>query len=476
VAVRFAPSPTGALHPGSARTVIFNHLFARQQGGRFILRIEDTDRKRYAEASLASILDGIRWLGLAWDEGPEVGGPHFPYFQSERLSHYHQAVERLLAAGDAYRCFCTAERLEALREEQRLAGRPTMYDRHCLLLDPGEAERRFAAGEPAVVRMRVPEGETVVADLIRGDRTIANATVDDQVILKSDGFPTYHLAATVDDHLMGITHVIRAEEWLPSTPKHLMLYRMLGWEPPVYAHVPLVLGPDKAKLSKRHGAASLLEYRDQGYLPEAMVNFLAFLGWSPGTEQDLFDVDELIQAFRLDKVQSSPAVFDVAKLDNLNGQWIRRLPPEEFARRVKPFVPWLSDELLLHAAPLIQERITRLTEAPQYLDFLVLRPAELPAELAPKKRTPDETIRVLQEARAYFEGAELGPAMEAGLRQVAEGLGWKAGEIFMTLRVALTGRTVTPPLLESARLLGRAECLVRLDHAIGQLIGRPAAL
>ncbi|MHB8507438.1 MAG: glutamate--tRNA ligase [Candidatus Dormibacteria bacterium] len=470
VRVRFAPSPTGLLHPGGARTVLFNYLFARQNQGSFLLRIEDTDRGRYDEASLTSITEGLRWLGLEWDEGPGVGGGHFPYFQSERLAHYHAAAARLLEGGHAYRCFCTSARLEALRESQRADGRPTRYDRHCAAIPDDESESRFAAGELFVVRMRVPPGTTTTHDLLRGTSAIDNGSQDDQVLLKSDGFPTYHLASVVDDHLMEITHVIRADEWLGSFAKHLMLYSMLGYEPPLYAHLPLVLGPDKTKLSKRHGATSVLENRDLGYLPEAMLNFLALLGWSPGTDDDFLDLERLVASFDLSRVQVSPAVFDRDKLDSLNGRHIRALDPAEFARRLAPFVPELSPPMLELAAPLVQERMQRLTEGPDLLNFFVLRPVELPADLVPKNRDAAGTIPVLQEARAFFENGELGPGQEEGLRQLAEGAGWKAGELFMTLRIALTGSRVTPPLLESARLLGRSECLVRLDHAIGQLI------
>lgn len=478
VRVRFAPSPTGALHPGSARTVLFNYLFARKQGGSFILRIEDTDRARLGEGSLDTILDGMRWLGLQWDEGPDVGGPHAPYFQSERLELYRAEVNRLLATGDAYQCFCTRERLDALRHEQQRHGHPTRYDRLCAALPADEVATRAAAGEPHVVRMRVPEGRTVVRDVVRGDLEFENSSQDDQVILKSDGFPTYHLAATVDDHLMEISHVIRGDEWLASSPKHVMLYRMLGWEPPLFLHVPLVLGSDKAKLSKRHGAAAVLEYRDMGYLPAAMVNFLALLGWSPGTEQDFFTVEQLVAAFDITRVQVSPAVFDIAKLDNLNGQHIRALPTKALALALRPFVPDLSDALLEVAVPLVQERIQRLTEAGPLLSFLVNRPGEILGDLLPKPGSLDDaqrleqTISVLQDTRQLFETGPIGPDLEAGMREIAGTRGWKAGDVFMCSRVALTGSRVTPPLLESAALLGQAECLVRLDFAIGELISR----
>lgn len=478
VRVRFAPSPTGALHPGSARTVLFNHLFARREGGTFVLRIEDTDRARLGEGSLESILDGMRWLGLEWDEGPEVGGPHAPYFQSERLDIYREHVDRLVAAGSAYPCFCTRERLEALRQEQQKAGHPTRYDRLCAGLPPTEAAARVAADEPHVIRMLVPPGSTTVTDLVRGDLEFDNRSQDDQVILKSDGYPTYHLASTVDDHLMEITHVIRGDEWLASSPKQVMLYHMLGWEPPLFVHLPLVLGPDKTKLSKRHGAAAVLEYRDLGYLPMAMNNFLALLGWSPGTEQEYFDLESLSQAFDLSRIQTSPAVFDQAKFDSVNGLHIRQMSADDLAKALRPFVPDLSDALLRQATPLVQERIQRLTEAGPLLRFLVHRPVEIPADIVPRLKEVDETerlertITVLQDVRQLFESAPVGPALEAPMRELAARVTWKAGDLFMLTRVALTGSRVTPPLLDSAALLGQAECLVRLDFAIGELICR----
>ncbi|HEY8740469.1 MAG TPA: glutamate--tRNA ligase [Candidatus Dormibacteraeota bacterium] len=478
VRVRFAPSPTGALHPGSARTVLFNYLFARREGGAFVLRIEDTDRARLGEGSLETILDGMRWLGLQWDEGPGVGGPHAPYFQSERLEIYRAEVDRLLAMGSAYPCFCSRERLDELRQQQQRQRRPTRYDRHCRGLTTEDVARRLSAGEAHVVRMDIPEGRTTVTDVVRGDLEFENSSQDDQVILKSDGFPTYHLAATVDDHLMEITHVIRGDEWLASSPKHVMLYRMLGWDPPRFLHMPLVLGPDKTKLSKRHGAAAVLEYRDLGYLPEAMINFLALLGWSPGTEQDFFTIDQLTRSFDITRVQVSPAVFDIARLDNLNGQHIRALSTQALASALRPYVRDLSDALLLAATPLIQERIQRLTEAGPLLRFLVHRPTEMPEDLVPRLKDAaeterlEQTIAVVQDVRQLFENEVIGPQLEPRMRSVAADRGWKPGDVFMVTRVALTGTRVTPPLLESAQLLGRAECLVRLDFGIGELICR----
>jgi glutamyl-tRNA synthetase len=468
---RYAPSPTGALHPGNARSALFNYLFAHREEGTFILRIEDTDRRRHDDGSLATIMEGLRWLGLEWDEGPERGGPHEPYFQSERLPLYQAAADRLVATGDAYRCFCTPERLEELRRSQERAHMPPGYDGRCRDLDPAVVAGRVAAGDRAVIRMRVPGGSTAVVDLVRGTSEFANATLDDQVLVKSDGYPTYHLASVVDDHEMDITHVVRGDEWLPSAPKHVLLYGMLGWEPPVFVHLPLVLGPDRAKLSKRHGAVALLEYRDLGYLPEAMVNFLALLGWSPGTGDDFMTLPQLVQAFDIEKVQVSPAVFDAAKLDHLNGQHIRALPPEEFAARVRPWVPELREELLAAAAPLVQERMTRLTEAPGLLGFLVAAPDGGRDGIVPKKHDRAATIEVLRDARAVFAGADPGPGLEPGLRDVATRHDWKFGEVMMTLRIALTGSPVTPPLLESAALLGQEEVLGRIDASVAALEG-----
>jgi glutamyl-tRNA synthetase len=326
--------------------------------------------------------------------------------------------------------------------------------------------------------MLVPAGSTTVTDLVRGALEFDNGSQDDQVILKSDGYPTYHLASTVDDHLMLITHVIRGDEWLASSPKQVMLYQMLGWSPPVFVHLPLVLGPDRTKLSKRHAAAAVLEYRDMGYLPQAMNNFLALLGWSPGTEQEFFDLETLSQAFDLSRIQTSPAVFDQAKLDSVNGLHIRAMQVDALAAALRPFVPDLGDALLRAATPMIQERIQRLTEAGPLLSFLVHRPTEMPVDIVPRLKDVDQaealeqTISVLQDVRQLFEAGPVGPALDQPMREVAGRRGWKAGDVFMITRIAVTGSRVTPPLLESAALLGQSECLVRLDFAIGELRDR----
>src|SRR5215813_597407 len=330
VRVRFAPSPTGDLHIGGVRTAQFNWMFAHRYGGKFILRIEDTDQKRTQEASLSGIIDGLHWVGLQWDEGPDIGGPYGPYMQSERLATYKEYAEELIASGHAYRCYCTEERLAALRAEQEARRQPTGYDRRCRYLTPEQRAANEAEGLASVVRFAAPiEGTTTFHDFLRGDITFDNSTIDDMVLLKSDSYPTYNFANIIDDHLMSITHVIRGEEYIPSAPRYAQVYRALGWEEPVVVHVPLVLAPDRSKLAKRHGALPLLDYRDMGYLPEAIVNFLVLLGWSYDDKTEFFTLDELVKAFDLKRVGTSPAVFDKTRLDWFNGHYIRRLSPAE---------------------------------------------------------------------------------------------------------------------------------------------------
>src|SRR5436309_1513542 len=362
VRVRYAPSPTGALHLGGARTALFNYLFARQNRGQFLLRIEDTDRARLKSGSQEQIEEGLQWLGMTWDETPLI--------QSERKAIYQQAVNELLKSGAAYRCFCTQQRLEQMRAEQRARHEPERYDRRCRSIPREESDRRAEAGERFVIRQAMPlEGATTFHDLVMGTVTFRNDTLDDHVLLKSDGFPTYHLAFAVDDHESRISHVIRGDGWLPSAPKHLLLFQAFDWLPPAFAHVPLVLGPDRRPLAKRHGAKDVLEYREAGYLPEAVDNFIAFLGWSPGTGQDIFTMAQLIQAFDLSKIQPSPAMANLERLDWLNGQFIRRLPADQLAARLAPRLPQVSVEAIVPLVPLVQERLRTLNEASEMLRF-----------------------------------------------------------------------------------------------------------
>ncbi|HYM50917.1 MAG TPA: glutamate--tRNA ligase [Candidatus Limnocylindrales bacterium] len=461
VRVRYAPSPTGVTHIGGARTALFNYLFARHHQGAFLLRIEDTDRARLQPGSEAQIKEGLTWIGLHWDEPPIV--------QSEHLPRYRAAAEQLLSSGAAYRCFCTPERLEQMRAEQRARKEPERYDRRCAAIPPEESDRRALAGERFVIRQRMPaQGTTTLHDLIMGTVEFRNDTLDDHVLLKSDGYPTYHLAFAVDDHDSRISHVIRGDGWLPSAPKHLLLFQAFGWEPPAFAHLPLVHGPDHKPLAKRHGARNILEYRDAGYLPEAVVNFIAFLGWSPGTTQDLFTMPELIDAFTIERVQPSPAVANLERLDWLNGQFIRRLPDDDLARRLSPWLPQASPDQIRPLVPLVKERLQTLAQAPDLLAFFFGEPAPLPADAVkdrPAMRQRIEAaVRRLEEAPAWSE-----VELESRLRATADALQIKHGDFFMALRIALTGRRVTPPLIPSMVQLGRDRVLAILRQRLTEL-------
>ena len=494
--VRFAPSPTGEPHIGNIRTVVFNWLFARQQEGRFILRIEDTDRERYQPGTIQVIMDGLRWLGMDWDEGPSlealaasgvedaeaysVGGLHGPYVQSERLELYQEAAETLIERGYAYRCNCTPERLARVREEQRAAGQHVMYDRHCR-----DLAVPVSADEPHVVRLKVPlEGETVVHDGIRGDVTFDNALIDDQILLKSDGFPTYHLAVVVDDHGMEISHVIRGDDWISSTPKRVLIYEAMGWETPMYCHVPLVNGPDGQKLSKRHGATSITEFRAQGYLPEALFNFLTLLGWSPGEgeEQEVFSREELVERFDLFRVNTSAATFAYEKLNWMNGVYIRELSEAELVERLLPFwqraglVPEPCPEemrpRLRLAASLVQERLKVLRDVIEWTDFMFAEIEPPPMErLVPKGLSGAESAEMLQGARHLL--AKIEPfepnAIEPPLRDLTDPLGVSVGQLLGTLRWATTNKKATPPLFGTLAAIGREQVLARLDSAIERL-------
>ena len=485
VRVRFAPSPTGELTVGGLRSSLFNWLFGRHHGGTVILRIEDTDRARFAPGSLTALLEAHRWMGLDWDEGPDVGGPYGPYFQSERLDIYRAAAERLVAQGDAYRCYCTEERLEAVRAEQRRRKLPTGYDRHCRDLSPEQRAAHEAAGTPHVVRFKMPRaGETTLNDPIRGPITWKNAAYDDHVLLKSDGFPTYHLSAIADDIEMKITHAFRAEEWLPSTPRHLLTFRALGAEPPVYAHLPVVLGKDRKKLSKRHGDTSVRAYRDAGYLPNAMFNFLGLVGWSLDDHTVLIAREQFVEHFDLDRVVKSPALFDLDKLNWMNGQYIQKLPDEEFAqlavqwleRDLPPAVPRPVDrETVRRMAADLKTRVKRLDEVTPLTQYLfVTGPLGYDtALLLGRKGDADpaavaERLRLLREALASCEPWDR-PTLETLFRTVAAEREIKLADLLSPLRLAVTGSTVSLPMDVSLELLGRPRTQERIDDAIGRL-------
>jgi glutamyl-tRNA synthetase len=474
IRVRFAPSPTGYPHVGNIRTALFNWLFARHHGGTFILRIEDTDTARRVEGAVESIMDGLRWLGLDWDEGP--------VFQSHRLVLYREAADTLIRKGMAYRCFCSSERLEQVRAEQSALKLPPRYDGHCRTLTPEEVSRRLSANEPSVVRFKTPlEGDTVVADLIRGDVTFSNATLNDYVLLKSDGYPTYHLANVVDDHDMRITHIMRADEWISSTPLHVMLYDAFGWTPPAFAHLPMILGPDKAKLSKRHGATTVTEYRDEGYLPEALFNFLALLGWALDDKTELFSREELVAAFSLDRVGKTAAVFNKPKLDWMNGVYIRALPLEEFAHRALPYLEHelpasvgrpLDAAYVSRVAALVQERTKVLSELAALCEFFFVDTLTYPpSDLVAKGMDAAETRAAMHAVLSDIETAEPWNAtsLESVVRPVCDATGLAPKQLFGVLRVALTGRTAAPPLFDTMEVLGRTRCVKRLADATALL-------
>ena len=478
VRVRVAPSPTGDPHCGTGYIALFNYAFARKEGGQFILRIEDTDRARSTRESEEAIFRALHWLGLGWHEGPDCGGPHGPYRQSERSGLYRQHADRLLASGAAYRCFCTPDRLAALREElKRSKASQLKYDRACLALPDAEVQRRLEAGEPHVVRLRVPEGATTYRDRLRGDITFQNATIDDQVLLKSDGFPTYHLANVVDDHLMAISHVIRAEEWITSTPKHVLLYDAFGWPMPEFIHMPLLRNKDRSKISKRKNPVSLEWYRDQGYLPEALLNFLGLMGFSMPDEAEIFSLDQMVAAFSWDRVKTSGPVFDLDKLDWLNGMYLRNMSVDTLADRLAGFAPLAASaprDTLLRIVPLIQERLKRLNEFDQWAAFFFADTLDYaPDALVAKKSSPEEALAILDAAATTLGQIDTwdAPALEAALRTLPDQLGVKAKVVFMTLRVAVTGSPTSPPLFESLEILGRDRTLAFLATAAARLQG-----
>jgi glutamyl-tRNA synthetase len=494
VRVRYAPSPTGFPHIGNIRTALFNWLFARHSGGRFIVRVEDTDQSRKVEGALEAILDSLRWLGLDWDEGPEAGGDYGPYVQSERLELYRKHAQQLLENGSAYRCYCTSERLERMRAEmaQRKESARS-YDRHCRDLSDKERAELEAKGTASVIRLKVPvEGQTTFHDLIRGDITFDNSELDDLVLLKSDGYPTYHLANIVDDHFMKITHVMRADEWLSSTPRHVLMYKAFGWEPPLFAHLPMILGPDKSKLSKRHGATALVEYRDRGYLPEAVLNFLALLGWALDDKTEIMSRDELIKNFTIEHVSKTAAVFSQDKLIWMNGVYIRELSDADFAARALPFLDRdlpasaarpLSQEYLMQIAPLMRERVKVLGGTPAvggiaaeegiaeqagffFIDNLEYDTSMLLVKGMDKQKAASG-LRAAKErlAECAFEH----DALESTLRPLADELGIKTGMLFGAIRIAVTGRTAAPPLFQTMAVLGWDRCMRRIDSAIAKL-------
>lgn len=467
IRVRIAPSPTGDPHVGTAYIGLINFLYARQRGGKFVLRIEDTDRARFVASSEQMIFDALRWCGLEWDEGPDVGGPFGPYRQSERSAIYREHVAMLLENGSAYRCFCTADELEAARKQQIAAKLAPRYAGTCRNLTPAEVDAKIAAGKPFVVRMAVPlTGETSFRDELRGEITFAHANVDDQVLMKSDGFPTYHLANVVDDHLMQITDVIRAEEWISSTPKHVLLYQAFGWQQPRFWHMPLLRNLDKSKISKRKNPVSLVFYRQAGFLPEAMVNFLGLMGGGMPAEingaTEIFSLAEMLAHFDIKNIRLGGPVFDLTKLKWLNGEYLRRMTPEAFYAALRETV--LADGYLKQIAALVQTRIETLGEFGDLTGFFFAdNILPTPEVFLPKKKTLDETLAFVAEQLALLEATEwTTAALEPALKQLGEAHGWSVKENFMLLRAIVSGSTMSPPLLESMVVFGKARTLDRL--------------
>lgn len=484
IRVRFAPSPTGFPHVGNIRTAMFNWLFARRHGGKFIVRVEDTDQNRLVSGALDSILEALAWLGLQWDEGPNVGGPYGPYFQSQRLRLYASITDQLIKDEQAYYCYCTPERLTDMRKRQQTLKQPTGYDRHCLNLPTSEKENMYGAVKQKVVRFRMPNDRSIILeDLIRGKVSWDSNLLDDFVILKSDGYPTYHLASVVDDHLMEITHVLRAEEWLPSTPKHLMIYQALNWDAPLFGHMPMILGPDKSKLSKRHGATSALEYKEMGYLPDTMINFMALLGWSLDDHTEILSQETLVKEFSLDRVVKSAAIFNKEKLDWMNGLYIRSMNLDDLTVRLEDYwkefpnqalsIPTgVSRDYLLKVVSLIQERLKLLSEAQELTEFFFLDDINLEIiELIQKGMDVDLTLFALDVTLR-----ELGTIdsfnvqnLEKCLLDLNGQLELSRGQFLGMLRMALTGQKSSPPLFETMEVLGRDRCIKRLESARSSL-------
>ncbi|MCP4444435.1 MAG: glutamate--tRNA ligase [Myxococcales bacterium] len=467
VRVRIAPSPTGDPHVGTGYIALFNYAFARKMGGKFILRIEDTDQARYRADSEAAITDALNWLGVTWDEGPDVGGDFGPYHQSKRTAIYQEHCEKLLASGHAYRCFCSPETLAEIREECKAAKiNPPMYDRRCKAMDPAEAKKRADAGEECVVRMVIPRDGTIkFEDKLRGEVEISASQIDDQVLLKGDGFPTYHLANVVDDHLMGISHVVRAEEWISSTPKHVLLYRYFGWDAPEWVHMPLLRNNDKSKISKRKNPVSIHYYRDIGILPDALRNFLSIMGYSFGGDREVFGLDEMIEGFSWDRVSLGGPVFDQDKLRWMNEQHIRALTNEEL---VDAFMGWrYNREHMLKIAPLIHKRIKTLSDFAGATEYMFSSEVDY-APFADKLSIPDvakkdiwKGILELVDDVDKLDGFEP-EALEATARAFCEKKGWKPKHVFGLLRIGSTGRKASPPLFETMAVIGKDICRRRL--------------
>ncbi len=484
IRVRYAPSPTGYQHIGGLRTALFNYLFAKSNNGKFILRIEDTDQTRFFEGALEDIFETFKWIGIDYDEGPGKEGPHSPYFQSQRIKIYQEYAKILVEKGWAYYCYCDSERLEMVKKEQEVKKINIGYDRHCRNLSEKERKENEEKGIAPVIRFKAPlEGVTSFEDKILGKIEVNNETLQDFILLKSDGFPTYHLANIIDDHLMEITHVLRAQEWVPSTPNHILLYKAFGWDPPIFCHLPMVMGEDGQKLSKRHGATQVMEFRKNGYLPEALLNFVALLGWSYNDSQEIFSLEELCKFFNIEKINKAPAVFNYQKLKWFNSYYIKKMSEDKFLQAILPYFVakklisenLTTDELqyLKKLIPLIQPRIELLSEAPDIIDFMF---GEFPQyknweAIIPKKVEKESVINILTDSIQILRnlGKESDEELQNKLYSLAEKYGVKAGAVFMPIRIAITGTNKSPELFPIMHILGIDLVLRRLENAISKL-------
>lgn len=469
IRTRIAPSPTGELHIGTLRTLLYDYALAKKNNGQFIFRLEDTDQKRYVAGSEKRLLEVIKDYGLNWDEGPDIGGPYGPYIQTERLDIYNKYIQELLDKGFAYYCFCTQERLDNLRATQKAASQVPKYDQYCLHLSKEEIQKNLDAKIPYTIRMVIPKNETIIfEDLIRGKIKFNTNDIDDQVLIKSNGIPTYHFAAVVDDHLMNITHVLRGEEWLTSTPKHLLLYRYFNWEPPVFAHLTVLLNPDgKGKMSKRSGATHARAFLDEGYLPEAMLNFLMFLGWNPGTEKEFFTLEEFVKEFDIKHLHKKSPIFDRKKLDYLNGYYLRQKTDDQLFELFKKFLPLATDDQIKILIPVLKERIVKLSDLSIQTKFL-FEDVEYDSELLLKKGTDQKlAIQMLQQVKELIKKDFTN--LSEKIMNLIKDNNWNIGEFFMVFRVAICGSVFTPPVVECLPALGLDKTTHKLDIAISKL-------
>ena len=471
VRVRFAPSPTGYLHVGGLRTALYNYLFAKKNGGKFLLRIEDTDRTRLVEGATEGLISVLKWAGLEFDEGPGIGGPHSPYIQSQRTELYRKSAQELLEKGFAYKCFCTSERLDEMRAVQQAMGQPPRYDKFCEHLTAAELKEREDKNLPFVIRMKVPEKTIRFTDEIRGLIEIAPENIDDQVLIKSDGFPTYHLANVVDDHDMQITHVIRGEEWLPSTPKHILLYEYFGWQHPVFAHLPLLLNPDRSKLSKRQGDVAVEDFRAKGYLKGTLVNFVALLGWNPGDEREIFSMEELEKEFTLERVGKSGAIFNHDKLNWLNQQHIRLMDAEKILIELKPSLDEkgikADHDYLIRVINVMKDRVNFISEFVTFSSYFFKEPDSYDAETVAKRWKPESKTQLglFGENLKSVTDFSHDPLQDC-LKKTAETLGIKAGDLIHPTRLAISGVGFGPSLYEMMAILGKETVLRRIEKAL----------